>query len=196
MAGIVGVEPALLVHAYHTSWRQRLVQWDMAQTIWILAGRLGGSPCGAQIARAAGLRRELAGRLLGAVAPTTLGVLDRLRAAGWRLALVSNATAETPEVWPDSPLAGRFDAVAFSSVVGAAKPAREIYLAAAEALGAPPGECGYVGDGADDELAGAAALGMRAIRTTEHTDSDPSWPGETVASLTELTRLLKDLPDQ
>jgi putative hydrolase of the HAD superfamily len=167
----------------------------VAQTIRILAGRLGGSPSHAQVVRAAALRRDLAGRLLGAVAPATLGVLDRLREAGWRLALVSNATAETAEVWHTTALAGRFDAVAFSSVVGAAKPDREIYLAAAEALGAAPGECVYVGDGADDELAGAVALGMRVIRTTEHSDTDPSWPGETVASLTELLpRLLEDTP--
>jgi putative hydrolase of the HAD superfamily len=39
-------------------------------------------------------------------------------------------------------------------------------------------------------LAGAAAVGMAVLRTTEFQDTDPAWPGERVGSLAELvTRL-------
>jgi putative hydrolase of the HAD superfamily len=191
MAGIVGIEPATLVRAYHDTWRERLIQWDAVQTVRVLAGRLGGSPSQAQVARAAALRHELAGRVLASVRPATIGVLDALRDAGCRLGLVSNATAETAEAWRVAALAKRFDVAVFSCDLGAAKPDRRIYLAAAEGLGAPPAECVYVGDGADGELAGAAALGMTVIRTTEHNDTDPSWPGAVVASLADLPRLLR-----
>jgi putative hydrolase of the HAD superfamily len=54
----------------------------------------------------------------------------------------------------------------------------------------PPAACVYVGDGADEELAGATALGMRAIRTTEHADSDPAWTGPTITTLPETLTAL------
>jgi putative hydrolase of the HAD superfamily len=194
MAEIVGVEPAALVRAYHDTWQQRLIGWDAEQTVQILAERLGGSPSQAQVARAGALRRELARRLLSSVQQTTVDVLDSLRDAGHRLGLVSNATAETAEAWPDSALATRFDVATFSCELGVAKPDHRIYLAAAEALGASPVECVYVGDGADGELAAAATLGMTVFRTTEHNDTDPSWPGTAVASLVDLPRLLPTGP--
>jgi hypothetical protein len=34
-------------------------------------------------------------------------------------------------------------------------------------------------------------FGMTVIRTTEHSDTDPSWPGAAVASLADLPRLLR-----
>jgi putative hydrolase of the HAD superfamily len=190
MAEIVGVEPSGFVRAYHETWRQRLLGWDVEDTVRILAGRLGGSPTPRQVTRAAELRRVLARRLLSAVPPTTLDTLDSLRTAGYLLGLISNATAESAETWRDSPLSNRFDVAIFSSTVGLAKPDPRIYVAALEALKAPADSCFYVGDGADGELAGAAAIGMTVIRTTEFSDSDPSWSGPTVASLTELPGML------
>ena len=194
-AAIVGVEPAALLAAYHDTFRQRQVEWDSEQAVRILAERAGGSPSPAQVARAAAVRRALARRVLSAVQPSTLDVLDSLRGTGYRLGLVSNATADTAESWPGSALAARFDVAVFSCEAGVAKPDPRIYLAATTALGAQPAKCYYVGDGADSELAGAAALGMTVVRTTEHNDSDPSWPGATITSLTELNRLLPDEPD-
>ena len=110
------------------------------------------------------------------------------KAAGWRIGLVSNITAETQLQWPGGPLAPYFDTTAFSAEVGAAKPEPAIYLTACTALGAEPTDCLYVGDGSDGELAGAAALGMQVLRTTEHADSDPSWNGLSV----DQYRLLRE----
>jgi putative hydrolase of the HAD superfamily len=189
-ATIVGVEPAALLAGYHETFRQRQVEWDSEQAVRILAERAGGSPSPAQVVRAADVRRALARRVLAGVQSSTLDVLDTLRGAGYRLGLVSNATADTSETWPGSALAARFDVAVFSCGVGVAKPDPRIYLAATAALGAQPTECYYVGDGADSELAGAAALGMTVIRTTQHNDSDPSWPGTTITSLADLATLL------
>jgi putative hydrolase of the HAD superfamily len=194
MAGIVGVEPAALLRAYHDTWRERLVTPDAAETVRLLAQRLGGSPTDEQVARAAARRLEFATRLLGSVSTATLDVLDLLRAAGARLALVSNATAETAEAWPTCELAARFDAAAFSCALGVAKPDPAIYLVATRRLGAYPVECVYVADGADEELAAAAALGMTVIRTTEHNDTDPAWAGAAITALTELPALLPIAP--
>lgn len=194
-AAILGVEPAALLAAYRDTFRQRQVEWDSEQAVRILAERAGGSPSPAQVAQAAAVRRALARRVLSGVQPSTLDVLDTLRGTGYRLGLVSNATADTSESWPGSALSARFDVAVFSCEAGAAKPDPRIYLAATTALGTQPGACYYVGDGADSELAGAAALGMTAVRTTQHSNSDPSWPGATIGSLTDLATLLPDEPE-
>ncbi|MEU2611879.1 HAD family hydrolase [Micromonospora sp. NPDC007271] len=190
MALMVGVEPAALVAAYHETWRDRMLRWDVAETVRVLAGQLGGAPTEEQVARAAAHRRELAARLLDSVAPETLAVLDALRADGHPLGLVSNATAEAAEAWRSSALARRFDVAVFSCEVGVAKPDPAIYRAAAERLGVRPTDCVFVGDGADGELAGAAAVGMTVIRTTEHNDTAPDWDGRELATLDELPALL------
>jgi putative hydrolase of the HAD superfamily len=191
MARMVGVAPDALVEAYHATWRDRMRGWDVAETVRILAERLGGAPTEEQVARAAAHRRDLAVRVLNRVAPETLAVLDALRAEGHPLGLISNATAETAEAWPASSLARRFDSVVFSCTLGVAKPDPAIYRTAAERLGVDPTDCVFVGDGADGELAGARAVGMTVIRTTEHNDSDPGWAGQALAALSNLPALLR-----
>jgi putative hydrolase of the HAD superfamily len=190
VAAIVGVEPAALLAAYRDTFRQRQVEWDSELTMRILAERAGGSPSQGQVAQAAAARRAFAGKVLAGVEASTIRVLDSVRGAGYRLGLVSNASADTAESWPDSSLAAQFEVAVFSCDVGAAKPDPAIYLAATSALGAQPADCYYVGDGADTELAGAAALGMTAVRTIQYSDSDPSWHGLTITSLAGLTSLL------
>lgn len=192
MALMVGVEPAALVEAYHATWRDRMTGWDAAETVRVLARRLGGAPTEEQVARAAAHRRNLAGRLLAGVPSSSVAVLDALRADGHRIGLVSNATAETAEAWPATDLARRFDVAVFSCDVGLAKPDPAIYRLAAERLGVDPADCVFVGDGADGELAGAAAVGMTVVRTTEHHDGDPTWAGRALTALRELPALLHE----
>ncbi|MBM0230990.1 HAD-IA family hydrolase [Micromonospora sp. STR1_7] len=192
MAVMVGLTPAELVAAYHATWRDRLVQWDVEETIRILAGRLGGTPTNEQVTRAGEHRRALGRRVLDSVSTATLDVLDALRGDGHPLALISNATSDTAEAWPQSPLAHRFDVAVFSCDVGLAKPDPAIYHLAAERLGVRPAECVFVGDGADGELAGAAAVGMTVFRTTEHNDTDPGWGGPTFPALGDLPGMLRE----
>ncbi|MGR6316889.1 HAD-IA family hydrolase [Micromonospora soli] len=192
MARTVGVEPAALVAAYHATWRERMTGWDTVETVRTLARRLGGTPTEEQVVRAAAHRRELAVRLLGNVPAATLAVLDALRADGHPIGLVSNATAETAEAWRSSPLARRIDVAVFSCEVGLAKPDPAIYRTAAERLGVDPTECYFVGDGADGELAGATAVGMTVLRTTEHNDTDPAWAGHVLTTLGDLPALLRE----
>jgi putative hydrolase of the HAD superfamily len=191
MALMVGVPPAGLVAAYHATWRDRITRWDVAETVRLLAGRLGGTPSEEQVGRAAAHRRALAVRLLGSVRAETLAVLDALRADGHPIGLISNATAETAEAWDRTELARRFDVAIFSCDVGLAKPDPAIYRLAADRLGVDVADCVYVGDGADGELAGAAAVGMTVLRTTEHNDTDPAWAGPAMAVLGELPALLR-----
>lgn len=192
IAAVLGVDPQAYDDAFLAASRECFTGafGDLGGMIRAIAGRVGGAPTDEQVERAAALRRTMTADLVAAVPDPTLSTLDELRLAAWRIGLVSNVTSETPDQWRYSKLAPYFDAVAFSSELGVAKPEPGIYLAACRQLGIPPEECCYVGDGADDELAGAAALGMYAIRTTEHADSDPAWAGPTIDSLIEIFTFL------
>jgi putative hydrolase of the HAD superfamily len=187
MGADLGVDPDAYQRLFLTLWRERLTGafGDLHSTVRTLARRLGAEPSEAAVNLAVSRRAELTRSLIQPSAQT-LHVLDELRGRGHRLGLVSNCTVETTAVWPDTPLAARFDTAIFSCLLGVGKPGRGSYLAACAALGAEPGNCVFVGDGADQELPGAAAVGLRAIQTTEYAMSDPTWSGERIASLTEL----------
>ncbi|MEU8227004.1 HAD-IA family hydrolase [Kribbella sp. NPDC048915] len=193
MGAALGVDAAAFQAAFDASSYERFIgaYGDLPSTLRVIAERCGGSPTDAQVQEATSLRRALAARLLGNVAAATLETLAAFKAAGWRIGLVSNITAETQLQWPGSPLAQYFDATAFSAEVGSAKPEAAIYLAACSAVGVDPSDCLYVGDGNDNELPAAAALGMHAIRTLEHADNAPTWLGPTIKTYAELTSYLR-----
>lgn len=112
------------------------------------------------------LRRRVDAFRLGLIEihPEILETLQALKSRGCKLCLVSNADAIDTLHWADSPLAPLFDHAIFSSHVGMIKPEPGIYLLAARRMGASPADCVFVGDGGSDELAGAKAVGMRAIQ--------------------------------
>jgi putative hydrolase of the HAD superfamily len=124
-----------------------------------------------------------------------LSTLAELHRRGFRLGLVSACTEEVPAVWPDTPFAGLFDAEVFSAVCGHMKPDPEIFLLAAEGLGVEPADCLYVGDGANDELAGAERVGMRSV-LVGHPGKEPfwadarDWAGERIESIPEVLDLV------
>ena len=192
-AKALGVNPyafALLVRdTFHDRTAGRL--GDLGATITELAGRLGATPPPAAINEAIELRLQLNRGLLNA--SWALPVLDRLREAETLLGVVSDCSAETPEVWNDGPLAERFDVTAFSCQLGMRKPCPAIYRVATDALGVQPDQCVFVGDGASNELSGARALGMRAIwyddggnQLTERPDQEIGWDGERISDLADI----------
>ncbi|MGZ5356541.1 MAG: HAD family hydrolase [Solirubrobacterales bacterium] len=99
-----------------------------------------------------------------------------LRAGGIRTGLVSNSWSTGH--YDRELLAEAFDAVVISAEVGLHKPQPEIYLLAAERVGAAPEACAFVDD-LRENCEGAEAVGMTAIRHRE--------PAETIARLAELT---------
>jgi len=107
-----------------------------------------------------------------------LAVLGGLRARGVKLALVTNSFAEDVAGWEESPLRAYFDVVVFSCVVGLAKPDPNIYLLACQELHVLPACALFIGDGGDDEIAGALAAGLSACRALWHV---PRWERAAVA---------------
>ena len=98
-------------------------------------------------------------------------------------------------MWAETAFAGLFDAEVFSATCGHMKPDPEIFLLAAELLDVDPRECLYLGDGANDELAGAARVGMRSVlihRAGEepHWREVREWAGPRITSIPEVLELL------
>jgi putative hydrolase of the HAD superfamily len=120
--------------------------------------------------------------------------LAELRRRGLRVGLISMCSEDVPVAWPETALAGLFDAETFSATCGLVKPEPAIYLRTAAALGVPPEECLFVGDGANDELAGAARVGMTPVLFLLD-GQEPSWaevrdwPGLRVSSIPEVLDL-------
>jgi putative hydrolase of the HAD superfamily len=107
--------------------------------------------------------------------PGVVETLRALRARGQLVGLITVCTQDVEILWEDSALAGLFDAEIFSSRLGVSKPDPRIYLACCEALGVEPHEAVFVGDGANDELAGARRVGMDAI-LIHRPGEGPLWP--------------------
>jgi beta-phosphoglucomutase len=95
------------------------------------------------------------------VLPGSTELVEAARNRGLRVALAS-ASRNAREVLDRLGIADRFDAVCDGHTVEAAKPAPDLFLAAAAALGLPPAECVVFEDAADGVAAGHAA-GMLVV---------------------------------
>jgi putative hydrolase of the HAD superfamily len=106
-------------------------------------------------------------------------LVSELGRRGIRLGVISNGFKEDVLPWPDCSLAPAFQSTAFSCEEGVAKPNPEIYLRALRRLGARPKTTVYIGDGGDNELAGAEGAGLRACRAAWFAPRSPdplAWP--------------------
>ena len=95
--------------------------------------------------------------------PGAVETLRELRRRGVLTGLITVCSEDIEVLWPESMFAGLFDAEVFSSAVGLSKPDPRIYRHCLEQLGVDAAEAVFVGDGANDELAGARRVGMEAI---------------------------------
>ena len=109
-------------------------------------------------------------------APGVVETLRTLRERGFRVGLITVCSEDVEVVFPETELAGLFDAEVFSNAVRLAKPDPRIYLHCCELLGVEPHEAVFVGDGANDELEGARRVGMEAI-LIHRPGEEPPWPG-------------------
>jgi putative hydrolase of the HAD superfamily len=110
--------------------------------------------------------------------------LPALRAAGLRLAVISNFDARLPRLLADAGLADAFDAVVYSEEVGVEKPHPAIFEELLERLELPASRVLHVGDSRRDDVEGARAVGMQALWLTRG-----SRRGD-VSSLAELAARL------
>ena len=109
--------------------------------------------------------------------------LEELRAAGLRLAVISNWDERLARVLAGLGLASYFEAIHASAVVGVEKPHRKIFETALAGLGMPAERVLHVGDSALDDVEGARAVGLHALWLVRDGAGD-------LARLTELPERL------
>jgi putative hydrolase of the HAD superfamily len=127
--------------------------------------------------------------------PDAVETLHELRARGFRLGMISNASSELSGLWAGSAFEPLFDAVLFSADERMMKPDPRLYARMAELLGVAAEECLFVGDGAYRELQGAAGAGMTPILIRaphdewEH-EGTIGWDGQRISALSEVLALV------
>lgn len=114
----------------------------------------------------------------------TLATLERARAEGLALALLSNLAAPYKAPVAQLGLEGRFDTLVFSCDEGVAKPSPEIYARVQSRLGLRADELLMVGDSRIDDVEGPRAAGLRALHL------DRSGENGDIAGLPELFQRL------
>lgn len=123
--------------------------------------------------------------------PEVVEAVARIRRAGVRTALVSNAGFDEIGAWADSPLAPHFDTAIFSCDVGVAKPDAAIYRHALDRLGLGAEGALFVGDGGSDEHRGARAVGLRPVLVTRWLAE--AWPDRVAARAQHVDEVHHDV---
>jgi len=126
----------------------------------------------------------------------SLALLTQLRAAGWRIGVVTNGRALQERMIAAAGLSGLIDACCVSGVDGARKPDRAIFELAAARCGEPLAGAWMAGDNPDADMRGAHALGLSTIwfrhgREWVEPDFEPTL---VVDSLEEALAHLAGLP--
>jgi HAD superfamily hydrolase (TIGR01549 family) len=119
--------------------------------------------------------------------------LERLRAAGLAVGLVSNTNRDLGEVLESFALAELVDGAVTSSEIGLFKPAPEIFAAALEAVGAAAAETVMIGDSYGDDVEGARGAGLAGAVLLDRDGRRAAGSrasGPVIGSLDELPELL------
>ena len=129
--------------------------------------------------------------------PGAVETLAELRERGYGVGLITVCSEDVPHLWPETPFANLFDATVFSCSVGLRKPDPRIYQLACEELEVELQKAMFVGDGANDELAGAQRVGMRAV-LIHRPGEEPPWPearewqGPRITAIPQVLSLLAE----
>jgi putative hydrolase of the HAD superfamily len=121
--------------------------------------------------------------------PGAIAMLDRLRAAGVTLGLVTNGAAAPQRAKVERfDLAARFSYVGIEGEVGVGKPCLGAYLAALRALGCAARDAWMVGDNLEWDVRAPQRLGIRGvwINPAGLAAGDGAQPDRTVAALADL----------
>lgn len=110
--------------------------------------------------------------------------LDRIRARGVRVAVVSNSEGRLPELLERVGIARHFEAIVDSHHEGVRKPDPEIFRRALARLEVRPADAVYLGDIPDVDVVGANGAGIAAV-LVDPCDFYPRHPGERVRSVAE-----------
>ena len=121
--------------------------------------------------------------------PAALPLLDGLRQDGLRVGLCSNAPYRVPSLHAQLAHVGldaHIDTVTFSAEVGWRKPSPRMFGAALAALGTNAAGTVMVGDSEANDIAGAHAVGMRAVLLCRSGGGGPSEADAVITALGDV----------
>lgn len=133
-------------------------------------------------------RRAMLGALEFSPYPDAPAGVADLRARGHKLVVVSNWDCSLPDWLGPTGLLELVDGVVTSAGAGAAKPDPAVFRKALELAGVDGAGAVHVGDSLDNDVAGARALGIRAILVQRAGEPPPGV--ESVRALTEVATLV------
>lgn len=110
-------------------------------------------------------------------------------AAGFQVAVVSNADGRVADDLAAAGFGGLFDVIVDSSLVGVSKPDPAIFAFALEALGVDGADAWYVGDSRVFDLGGAEAAGLAEFVLVDPTGIQDGYAPR-IANISELPGLL------
>jgi putative hydrolase of the HAD superfamily len=132
---------------------------EMAES---LLRKLGAEPTKGNIARVIDILEWSEGNF--SVFPHVLPMLKSLKVNGYVTALISNLTSFSAEyIRERSDITRHMDYQVFSFEVGSIKPDKAIFKALLERSGCEPWDAVMVGNDADDDIAPAKEMGMKAV---------------------------------
>ncbi len=153
--------------------------------------RVGVDPAHAHAAAEA-FRASWIGTTIFQMYPEVPATLDTLRAAGYRLGIVSNWEPRLPQLCASHGILEHFEFVVCSETEGYVKPHRRMFERALELAGTSPDAVVHVGDSYPEDVEGARGVGIQAVLVDRGAKGRvPYWP--TIQSLAELPPLLAEL---
>lgn len=132
-----------------------------------------------------------------------ISTISSLKKAGLKLGLVTNASPSVRVIVNNYKFDEYFDAVIVSSEVNSRKPSEGIYKVTLEKLGVKSTETIFVGDGNDDELAGARNLGITTVwvdrglpkyQKDEHPGTGYDFRAESLEEVGKIILAMVDAP--
>ena len=124
--------------------------------------------------------------------PDALPAVDRLRAEGYRIGLISNFEGWLEEMLVELQAGDVFEVSVISGLVGGEKPDPRIYEIALERAGVQPDAAVHVGDSIRLDVEPATSVGIKAVlldRSGAHQES--GWP--TIGTLEELPAVVSEM---
>jgi putative hydrolase of the HAD superfamily len=120
----------------------------------------------------------------------TSSSLDRMCAAGYRLAVISNFDSRLLDVLKSLGIADCFQQTFLSWKIGVAKPGAGIFEHALETMNVAPSQALHVGDSIGEDMEGALSAGLSAV-LMDRKERHPSWNrSHRIGNLKELADLL------
>lgn len=139
--------------------------------------------------------RQRSHNLWRRIPPEVPPALAALKAAGYRLAVISNSDGRLENLLRDIKLVDPFEFVIDSGKVGCEKPDPQIFRIALERAGIGPDRAVYCGDLYHVDVLGARSAGIEAV-LLDPASAHTGAPCPRIASLSELPTLLDRWPER